>query len=63
MPAPGGNGDVKKVLPLKDLLEHLAHGELSDNNLELLADYLSRVNKKPNRKILSNLMTYSALLP
>ena len=46
MPTPGGNGDVKKVLPLKDLLEHLAHGELSDNNLELLADYLSRVNKK-----------------
>ena len=46
MPTPGGNGDIKKVLPLKDLLEHLAHGELSDNNLELLADYLSNVNKK-----------------
>ena len=46
MPTPGGSGDIKKVLPLKDLLEHLAHGELSDNNLELLADYLSRVNRK-----------------
>ena len=46
MPTPGGSGNIKKILSLKDLLEHLAHGELSDNNLELLADYLSRVNRK-----------------
>ncbi|MDD7610996.1 MAG: DEAD/DEAH box helicase family protein [Spirochaetales bacterium] len=46
MPTPGGNGPVKKVLSLKDLLEHLAHGEVSDENLNLLTGYLSKVNKK-----------------
>lgn len=45
MPSIGG-GDAKRVLSLKDLLEHLAHGEVSDENLNLLAGYLSNVNKK-----------------
>ena len=45
MPAPG-KGPGKKVLSLKDLLEHLAHGEVPDENLSVLAGYLSNVNKK-----------------
>lgn len=45
MPTPG-KGPGKKVLSLKDLLEHLAHGEVPDENLSLLAGYLSNVNKK-----------------
>ena len=45
MPTPG-KGPGKSVLSLKDLLEHLAHGEVPDENLSLLAGYLSNVNKK-----------------
>lgn len=46
MPTPNGGEERKKVLSLKDLLEHLAHGEVSNENLNLLAGYLSNVNKK-----------------
>ena len=46
MPTPDGGEGRKKVLSLKDLLEHLAHGEVSNENLNLLAGYLSNVNKK-----------------
>ncbi len=46
MPTPNNGGGGVKVLSLKDLLEHLAHGEVSDENLNLLAGYLSKVNKK-----------------
>lgn len=46
MPTPNGVEGRKKVLSLKDLLEHLAHGEVSNENLNLLAGYLSNVNKK-----------------
>lgn len=46
MPTPNGGEGCKKVLSLKDLLEHLAHGEVSNENLNLLAGYLSNVNKK-----------------
>ena len=46
MPTPNGGEGRKKVLSLKDLLEHLAHGEVSNENLNLLAGYLSNVNKK-----------------
>lgn len=46
MPTPTGGEGCKKVLSLKDLLEHLAHGEVSNENLNLLAGYLSNVNKK-----------------
>ena len=54
MPAPGGGGTTK-VLSLKDLLEHLAHGEVSDPNLNLLAGYLSNVNKKADTEDLLEL--------
>ena len=40
-PAPG-----KKVLSLEHLLEHLAHNELSDENLWLLRDYCSTINRR-----------------
>lgn len=46
MPTPNGGEGRKKVLSLKELLEHLAHGEVSNENLNLFAGYLSNVNKK-----------------
>ena len=39
---PGG----KRVLSLEHLLEHLAHNELSDENLMLLRDYCSSINRR-----------------
>ena len=36
----------KKSLSLKDLLEHLSHGEVSDENLALLRDYCSSITNK-----------------
>ena len=36
----------KKSLSLKDLLEHLSHGEVSDENLVLLRDYCSSITNK-----------------
>ena len=35
-----------KKLNLKDLLEHLSHGEVSDNNLTLLKDYCSTITNR-----------------
>lgn len=54
MPTPG-KGPGKRVLSLKDLLEHLAHREVSDENLTLLAGYLSNVNKKAEEEDLIEL--------
>ena len=39
-------GKVRRVLSLKDLMEHLAHGEVSDENLNLFMGYLSNISKK-----------------
>lgn len=36
----------KKKLSLKDLLEHLSHGEVSDDNLALLRDYCSTITNR-----------------
>ena len=41
-----GPGTVNKVLSLDQLLEHLAHNELSDENLWLLRDYCSTINHR-----------------
>ena len=41
---PGKNG--KKLLSLEHLLERLAHNELSDDNLILLRDYCSSINRR-----------------
>lgn len=43
---PGGNGPKVKILTLEHLLEHLAHGEVTDDNLELLRDYCSTINHR-----------------
>ena len=39
-------GPGNKVLSLEHLLEHLAHNELSDENLWLLRDYCSTINRR-----------------
>ena len=39
-------GPGNKVLTLEHLLEHLAHNELSDENLWLLRDYCSTINRR-----------------
>lgn len=45
IPGPG-LGPSKKTLSLVQLLEHLAHGEVSDENLMLLRNYCSTINKR-----------------
>ena len=46
VPHPGGGGKKIKVFTLEALLEHLAHNELSDENLWLLRDYCSTINRR-----------------
>lgn len=46
VPHPGGSGQKIKVYKLDALLEHLAHNELSDENLWLLRDYCSTINRR-----------------
>lgn len=38
--------DSKNKLNIENLFEHLAHGEVSDENLALLRDYLSTINSR-----------------
>ncbi len=45
IPGPGP-GPGKKTLSLVQLLEHLAHGEVSDENLMLLRNYCSTINRR-----------------
>ncbi len=50
---PGGNyGPGKKTLSLEKLLEHLAHGEVSDENLILLRNYCSTINHRYENDVL-----------
>ena len=46
IPDGGSNPNSKKTLSLVQLLEHLAHGEVSDDNLMLLRNYCSTINKR-----------------
>lgn len=47
IPKPGpGPVTPKRTLSLEHLLEHLAHNELSDENLMLLRDYCSTINRR-----------------
>lgn len=46
MPHPTGTQGGAKVLSLEQLLEHLAHNELSDENLVLLRDYCASINSR-----------------
>ena len=42
----GGGGPQKKTLSLVQLLEHLSHGEVSDDNMMLLRNYCSTINRR-----------------
>lgn len=47
MPHPiATSGGGKKTLSLEQLLEHLAHNEVSDENLMLLRDYCATINRR-----------------
>lgn len=50
-PNPGGNG-MGRFLTLELLLEHLAHNELSDENLILLRNYCSMIQRRYEDNIL-----------
>lgn len=42
----GNGGDGQKIPKLDQLLEHLAHGEVSDDNLAFLRDYCAMINRR-----------------
>jgi type I restriction enzyme R subunit len=46
------NGGEKRVLSLEHLLEHLAHNELSDDNMMLLRDYCASINRRYENNVL-----------
>lgn len=46
IPKPNVGPGPKKHLPLEHLLERLAHNEVSDDNLMLLRDYCSTINRR-----------------
>lgn len=47
IPKPGGEPKPKtKTLSLEHLIEHLAHGDLSDENIALLRDYCASINRR-----------------
>jgi type I restriction enzyme R subunit len=46
------NGGEKRVLSLEHLLEHLAHNELSDDNMMLLRDYCASINRRYEDNVL-----------
>lgn len=46
IPNPVKTGKQHKTLSLEHLIEHLAHNEVSDENLYLLRDYCSSINKR-----------------
>lgn len=52
IPKPGPDGPSKKNLSLEHLLERLAHNEASDENLMLLRDYCSTINRRYEESIL-----------
>lgn len=52
IPKPGPDGQSKKNLSLEHLLERLAHNEVSDDNLMLLRDYCSTINRRYEESVL-----------
>ena len=53
IPKPGKDGEPKKkTLSLEHLIEHLAHGDLSDENIALLRDYCASINRRYENDIL-----------
>lgn len=51
-PNPGGGGSIIKVPKLEILLEHLAHGEVTDDNLAFLRDYCAAINRRYENNLL-----------
>ena len=50
---PGKEGEPKKkTLSLEHLIEHLAHGDLSDENIALLRDYCASINRRYENDVL-----------
>lgn len=53
IPKPGKDGEPKKrTLSLEHLIEHLAHGDLRDENIALLRDYCASINRRYENDIL-----------
>ena len=53
IPKPGKDGEPKKkTLSLEHLIEHLAHGDLSDENIALLRDYCASINRRYENDVL-----------
>lgn len=52
IPKPGSDGPGKRNLSLEHLLERLAHNEVSDENLMLLRDYCSTINRRYEESVL-----------
>ena len=52
IPKPSVGSGPKKHLPLEHLLERLAHNEVSDDNLMLLRDYCSMINRRYEESVL-----------
>lgn len=52
IPSPQTGGGGKTTLSLEHLLEHLAHNELSDENLILLRNYCSSINGRYEHNLL-----------
>lgn len=53
IPKPGPGGKVGKKIPtLVQLLEHLSHGEVSDDNLAFLRDYCASINRRYEDNVL-----------
>ncbi len=52
IPKPGVGPGPKRPLSLEHLLERLAHNEVSDDNLTLLRDYCSTINRRYEESVL-----------
>ena len=52
IPKPGAGQGPKRALSLEHLLERLAHNEVSDDNLMLLRDYCSTINRRYEESVL-----------
>ena len=53
IPKPGKDGEPKKkTLSLEHLIERLAHGDLSDENIALLRDYCASINRRYENDVL-----------
>lgn len=50
IPQPNGGNTPPRYPTLKELLEQISHGEVSDDNLTLLANRLSRIDAKAKQK-------------